>query len=83
MPATTITSKGQVTIPKPIRQAMGVGPGDRVRFMRDEDGVVTVEPETIDLRTLNGMFRGRVSRCVTFEEMDAGIAGAVAESLKR
>ena len=27
-----ITDKGQITLPKPVREALGVGPGDRVRY---------------------------------------------------
>jgi AbrB family looped-hinge helix DNA binding protein len=35
----TITSKGQVTIPKPIRERMGVGPHDRVSSIVEGDAV--------------------------------------------
>ena len=35
----TITEKGQTTVPKPVRDALGVGPGDRIRFRVDEHGV--------------------------------------------
>jgi AbrB family looped-hinge helix DNA binding protein len=41
--ATTITSKGQVTIPKPVRDLLGVGPGSRVEFRRTADGSVVIE----------------------------------------
>lgn len=34
-----ITSKGQTTLPKPVRQALGVNPGDRVRYEVDGDDV--------------------------------------------
>ena len=33
-----VTSKGQVTIPKPIREAMGIEPGDEVTFEEIESG---------------------------------------------
>jgi len=83
MPATTITSKGQVTIPKAIRQAMGVGPGDRVRFVQREDGTVVVEPETVDVRSLKGRFRHRVTRPVSVEEMNRAAPETAAESYRR
>ena len=35
----TISSKGQTTIPKPVRQALGVGEGDQIAFRVDEHGV--------------------------------------------
>jgi AbrB family looped-hinge helix DNA binding protein len=38
--ATTITVKGQVTIPKHIRDALGLTPGSRVEFAVDGDQVV-------------------------------------------
>jgi antitoxin PrlF len=41
----TITAKGQTTVPKAIRQALGVGYGDRIAF-RVEDGVVSVHAVT-------------------------------------
>jgi antitoxin PrlF len=38
----TLTSKGQITLPKPIRQALGVEAGSKVAFDLGEDGRVTV-----------------------------------------
>jgi len=45
----TITAKGQTTVPKTIRQALGVGYGGRITF-RVEDGTVSVHavPEPAD-----------------------------------
>lgn len=40
MKASTVTVKGQVTIPREIRHRLGVKPGDRVRFREQENGVV-------------------------------------------
>lgn len=38
----TITSKGQITLPKPVRQALGVDAGSRIAFdLRDGDVIVT------------------------------------------
>jgi antitoxin PrlF len=73
MAATTVTVKGQVTIPKAIRDALGVKPGDRVVFVQQVDGRVVVEAETVDVRSLRGMLRHR-GRPVTVEEMNAAIA---------
>ena len=41
--ATTVTSKGQVTIPKPVRDYLGIGPGSQVDFRRTEDGGIAIE----------------------------------------
>lgn len=34
-----ITSKGQITVPRDIRRTLGVGPGDRLLFESDGEGV--------------------------------------------
>ncbi len=41
--ATTLTSKGQVTIPKAIRDHLGLKPGNKVTFLSDRQGRVVVE----------------------------------------
>jgi AbrB family looped-hinge helix DNA binding protein len=41
--ATTVTQKGQVTIPKPIRDHLGIKPGSKVEFRRAADGSVVFE----------------------------------------
>jgi AbrB family looped-hinge helix DNA binding protein len=33
-----VTSKGQITIPKPVRDRLGIGPGDQIDFVEDERG---------------------------------------------
>ena len=40
---TKVTSKGQVTIPKPVRDHLGIGPGSEVRFRRAADGSIVIE----------------------------------------
>jgi antitoxin PrlF len=40
--ATTVTSKGQVTIPKPIRDRLGIQPGNSVTFELATDGRVVL-----------------------------------------
>lgn len=42
MHTTSLTSKGQVTIPKDIREKLGLKPGDRVIFDQAKDGTVQV-----------------------------------------
>ena len=39
---TTITSKGQVTVPKPIRDALGLGAGSRVEFVVNAAGQIVL-----------------------------------------
>jgi len=40
---TTITSKGQVTIPKPVRDHLGISPGSQVNFRLATDGSIVIE----------------------------------------
>jgi len=41
--ANTVTSKGQVTIPKPVRDYLGIEPGSEVNFRRADDGHIIIE----------------------------------------
>ncbi len=77
MTTATVTSKGQITLPKPIRQCLGVGPGDRVAFHVLPDGSVKVEADTVDLMTLRGSVKSSV-RGVTLEMMEKAIARGAA-----
>jgi len=71
MPSATLTSKGQITIPKKVREHLGIEPGDRVSFNIGSEGDVTVEPETVDVRSLRGMLEAR--RRVSLQAMESAI----------
>ncbi|MHC4471431.1 MAG: AbrB/MazE/SpoVT family DNA-binding domain-containing protein [Planctomycetota bacterium] len=71
MPVATVTSKGQVTIPKAIRDFLGLRSGDRVDFWRTPEGKVVLEPLMVDLRSLKGILKA--DRKVTIEEMNEAI----------
>jgi len=73
MALATLTSKGQLTLPKPIRERLGVRAGDRVVFRETADGVVVVEPDTVDLRSLRGALKPRRTG-VTLDDMERAIA---------
>jgi AbrB family looped-hinge helix DNA binding protein len=73
MSEATITSKGQVTIPKAVRDTLGLQAGDRIDFVDTERGFLIV-PVKRDLKTLRGMFKGRRRKPLTIEEMNELIA---------
>ena len=73
MTAATLTSKGQLTLPKDVRVALGVGPGDRLDFVRMEDGNFAVLPATQSVKTLKGIIP-KPKKSVSLEEMDKAIA---------
>jgi len=50
----TLTSKGQTTIPKEIRDGLGMRPGDRIRFTLLADGTVIMRAKTRRLLDLAG-----------------------------
>lgn len=73
MTAATLTSKGQLTLPKAVRAAMGVGPGDRVDFVRMEDGNFAVLPATHSVNSLKGLI-ATTRKAVSLADMDKAIA---------
>jgi len=73
MSTATLTSKGQLTLPKEVRTALGVGPGDRVDFVRMEDGNFAVMAATHSVKTLKGLIP-KPKRPVTLDDMDKAIA---------
>ena len=80
MATATITSKGQITIPVQVRNALGVSTGDRVEFVELKKGEFAIVALTRSLRELNGLYKGRRSRRASIAEMDAAIADGAAES---
>ena len=68
----TITSKGQTTIPKSIRDRLGLKAGDRVEFFDRDDGTVLMVPVTVRLEDLKGMLKPR-KMGVTIEDMNRAI----------
>lgn len=73
MRTATLTSKGQLTLPKEVRAALGVGPGDRVDFVRMEDGNFAVLPATQSVKSLNGLIP-KPKKAVSLGDMDKAIA---------
>ena len=72
MASATITSKGQTTIPKTVRQHLKLKPGDRVEFVIERDGRVVLVPATLDIKELHGIL-APAPRRVTLWEMDEAI----------
>ena len=70
MPSATVTSKGQITIPKDIREYLELHPGDNVDFVVEEDGRVVMKQATLDIRELDGMLRRPGGKRVSVAQMD-------------
>ena len=54
MSAATITSKGQITLPKTVRDQLELGPGDRVDFVLAPDGRFDLIPVKASVKSLKG-----------------------------
>jgi antitoxin PrlF len=72
----TLTSKGQITIPKPARDALDLRPGDRVEFVFGDDGRLFLLSATRPVNSLKGMLP-KPAHAVSLEAMDAAIAESV------
>ena len=72
MPTAVVTSKGQITIPKPVRDGLGVETGDRVEFVELERGVYTMVAATRDIRDLKGMIP-KPAKPVSVEDMNKAV----------
>jgi antitoxin PrlF len=73
MPSALITAKGQATIPKAIRERLRVEPGDRIDFVVQADGTVTVEPAIQGVTPLKGLLATRGRPPVSVAAMHAVI----------
>jgi antitoxin PrlF len=71
-----ITSKGQATIPKAIREHLRLKPGDRVKFFIHPDGSVVLLPK-LPAAALRGFIKHR-GKPVTLDEMNEAIAEGAA-----
>ena len=83
MAIATLTSKGQITIPREVRDRLGLAEGDKLEFSIEEDGSVTLRPVTASVRGLYGFLRRRGRRPVSVEEMNRGIADHLAAEDRR
>lgn len=75
MRTSTITRKGQVTIPKRIREVLRVKPGDQIDFVVEDDGRVAVRAATLHVSELKGLLYRPGRRPVTLSELEQAIVG--------
>ena len=62
MSISTLTSKGQVTIPKNIRERLGLRTGDRLGFCVEQDGTIRVHPITRKVAEVFGLLAEKAGR---------------------
>ena len=76
----TLTAKGQMTLPKAAREHLRVKAGDRVKIFTLPGGTVVLLPVR-PISSLRGILKSERSRPVTLEEMDEAIAAGAVASL--
>jgi AbrB family looped-hinge helix DNA binding protein len=74
-----VTSKGQITIPREVRSALGLVPGSRIDFTRIGEDTYEITVVTGSVRALKGVLPSP-DRRLTLDEMDQAIAGAAGAS---
>ena len=75
MTMATLTSRGQTTIPKEIRDHLKLRAGDRIDFLIEPDGKVVLKATNTDIRTLDGLLAGRYQdKPVSVEEMNRSVS---------
>jgi AbrB family looped-hinge helix DNA binding protein len=74
MTESTLTSKGQITIPKVVRDRLHLEPGDKVYFDVQDDGSVSMVTRKQPVESLFGLLKDKVKlkRPITIAEMNPG-----------
>jgi antitoxin PrlF len=70
----TLTSKGQVTLPKEIRDRLGLDAGSTLDFQLLPDNTITVRAVKADGRSIRGLLKSPHAEPLSIEQMDEGIA---------
>lgn len=73
MPVSTLTGKGQTTIPKKIRDHLKLQPGDKIDFIIENRGKVVLEPATLDVKELEGILHRPGMKAVSIEDMKRAV----------
>ena len=74
MPSAALTSKGQVTLPKKVRDHLHLAKGDRVDFVVGARGRVELKRAGATIEGVRGILKRPDKRSVSLDEMDAAIA---------
>ena len=82
MAMATLTNKGQITIPKGVRDSMGLHPGDKLEFVITEKGEALFRPVTKKVDDVFGRLYKPEKKPVSIEEMDSVIRQKMQASFK-
>lgn len=78
MAVATMTSKGQMTLPKNVRDDLRLRPGDQIEFVK-LDGTYVLRPRNVPIETLAGILGKSPAGPMTLEQEEEAYARALAE----
>ena len=73
MPESTLTSKGQTTIPGAVRKHLKLASGDQIDFVIQKDGSVLIRPATMRAGETRGILHRKGMKAVPVHEMNDAI----------
>ena len=73
MPRATMTSKGQITVPKEVRERLDLRTGDQVEFVLTSSGEAVLRPASVSLRDLKGLLARPGQKAVSVDQMNRTI----------
>ena len=82
MATAALTSKGQITIPIEVREELGLKAGDRIEFVKSEEGKYFIQPKKGSIMNLRGVFKW-TGKPVSIEEMNEAVATHIQEDWAR
>jgi antitoxin PrlF len=82
MPTSTMTSKGQITLPKEVRERFDLKAGDQVEFLI-EPGRVELRPVSGSIMSLFGILRRPGTQPTSVEAMDEAVGSHLAAEDER
>ncbi len=80
MPTATMTSKGQITVPKEVRDDLGLLTGSQLMFVKLSNGHYRIVPRTGSVEGFLGMLHDPARKPLTIEEIGEAIAEGGAAS---
>lgn len=82
MQLSTLTSKGQTTIPRKIREYLHLHTGDKLNFVIEDGGQIVLYPATLDIKSLAGLLKRKDQKPVPFSAMEKAIKRGACRSVK-
>lgn len=82
MATATLTSKGQMTLPKGIRDDLKLEPGDQIDIVK-QDGIYVLRPKNVPIESLAGILGKSPAGPMTTQEEEAAFAAALAKEDER